>query len=68
MVSVEETRLHDRTYHPRPAGRSFYVVTCPFCDCETEARAWSLAGSGKRCGGDCGAIHHWYGTTKGPSR
>lgn len=37
----------------RPAGRSTVTVRCPFCDCETEARLWSLAGSGKRC--ECGA-------------
>lgn len=56
-----EHRLHEREYHPAPAGRSTYVVTCPFCDTDTEARAWSLAGSGKRC--ECGALHSWYGTT-----
>lgn len=31
-------------------------VECPFCERVTQARAWSLAGSGKRCAGDCGAV------------
>lgn len=40
--------------HRRPLGRSTVVIRCAFCGVETEARAWSLAGSGKRC--DCGAV------------
>ena len=55
-------RLHERDYHPAPEGRSYYVVTCPFCGCDVEARAWSLAGSGKRC--ECGAVHTWYGSRR----
>lgn len=39
-----------------PAGRSTVTVCCPYCDCETEARLWSLAGSGKKC--ECGAIFY----------
>lgn len=50
---VSETR--------RPAGRSTVSVRCPFCDCVTEARLWSLAGSGKRC--DCGAVLRRYNAT-----
>lgn len=61
-----DSRLHERTYHPRSAGRSTYTIVCPFCGVETEVRAWSLAGSGKRC--DCGALHNWYGTNKETSR
>lgn len=40
----------------RPRGGSYAIIECPFCGCETEARLWSLAGSGKRCSG-CGAVH-----------
>lgn len=40
----------------QPAGRTTVDVECPFCGCVTQARAWSLAGSGKRCAGDCGAL------------
>ena len=38
------------------AGRTTVDVECPFCQCVTQARAWSLAGSGKRCDGGCGAL------------
>ena len=40
----------------RPAGRSTVTLRCPHCDTVTEARLWSLAGSGKRC--ECGARFH----------
>jgi len=33
-------------------------IKCPFCECITEAYAWSLAGSGKRCN-NCEAIHRY---------
>lgn len=39
----------------RPSGKSYADIECPFCGCVTQARLWSLAGSGKRC--DCGAVH-----------
>jgi hypothetical protein len=43
----------------QPAGRTTVDIECPFCGCVTQARAWSLAGSGKRCSGDeCGALLH----------
>ena len=45
----------------RPAGRSTVTVRCPFCEVETEARLWSLAGSGKRC--ECGALLKRYNAT-----
>lgn len=61
-MSDEEFRLHERAYSAAPAGRSTYTVTCPFCNTDTEVRAWALAGSGKKC--ECGALHTWYGTTK----
>lgn len=38
----------------RPAGRSTVTVICPFCNCQVEARLWSISGSGKKC--DCGAV------------
>ena len=34
-------------------------IRCPFCESVTEAYAWSLAGSGKRCNG-CSAVHRYY--------
>lgn len=40
----------------RPAGRSTVTLRCPHCDTVTEARLWSLAGSGKRC--ECGATFY----------
>lgn len=38
----------------RANGRSTVDVQCPFCDTATQARLWSLSGSGKRC--ECGAV------------
>jgi hypothetical protein len=66
MSTVEEFRLHERTYYPAPAGRTYYLIVCPFCGCSIEVRAWSLGGSGKRC--ECGALHSWYGTHKKRTR
>ena len=41
-------------------GRSTVFVTCPFCGRKTEAYAWSLAGSGKRCPNpECRAHLYW---------
>jgi len=36
-------------------GRSTMDIECPFCGAVTTAYKWSLAGSGKKCGG--GAKH-----------
>lgn len=41
-------------------GTSSIDIECPFCQTNTTAYIWSLAGSGKKCPG-CGAIHHWQG-------
>lgn len=60
---MSEFRLHERAYQPAAAGRSFYTVECPFCGVAVQARAWSLAGSGKRC--ECGAVHTWKGSRRG---
>lgn len=54
----EESRIHDRTQISSSVGRTVLAITCPFCHTITEAYAWSLAGSGKRC--ECGAIHHYH--------
>ena len=64
-MSAEVRRIESRFYRivsesRRERGMSTRVVECPFCGCHTEARLWSLAGSGKRC--DCGALFGWMGT------
>ena len=33
-------------------------IKCPWCESVTEAYAWSLAGSGKRCN-NCAAVHRY---------
>lgn len=33
-------------------------IKCPWCESVTEAYAWSLAGSGKRCS-NCTAVHRY---------
>jgi hypothetical protein len=43
-------------YHPRPNGRSFWRIVCPFGGETFEAYAWSLSGGGKVC--PCG---HMFG-------
>lgn len=52
--------VHEREYFPGPSGKSYYIVTCPECNRDVKAFAWSLAGRGERC--ECGALHHWTGT------
>lgn len=52
---MAETRLADVVdRQPAMNGRSTVAIRCPFCGCVTEARVWSLAGSGKRC--ECGVL------------
>lgn len=34
-------------------GGSTIGIECPFCGKETTAYLWSLAGSGKKCEGNC---------------
>ena len=53
-MSTETRMARVLERRPRPAGRSTISIECPFCGCSTEARTWSLAGSGKRC--ECGAL------------
>ncbi len=40
-------------YERKPNGRSTVTLLCPYCDNETKAVIWSLAGTGKLC--SCGA-------------
>ena len=40
------------------AMRKVIGIKCPWCESITEAYAWSLAGSGKRCNG-CSAVHRY---------
>lgn len=57
----DESRLCETVGVNRAAaGRSTASIRCPFCDCVSEARLWSLAGSGKRC--DCGAVFRGSGS------
>ncbi|MBN9208157.1 MAG: hypothetical protein J0H96_05765 [Microbacterium ginsengisoli] len=55
-MSIEIRFARTLRTDPQPAGRTTVDVECPFCECVTQARAWSLAGSGKRCAGGCGAV------------
>lgn len=54
---MEDSRFHDRTTISSKVGRTVLAITCPYCHTTTEAYAWSLAGTGKRC--ECGAVHHY---------
>lgn len=50
--TVNETKYIKRKdcyYYSRPNGKSYYEMTCPFCNSEIEAQAWSLASVGKKC-------------------
>jgi len=52
------------TYDVRANGHTSVLMRCPFCQSTVEARTWSLAGGGKRCGcgaimGSAGTAHHW---------
>ena len=51
--TVNETTKYikrkDCYYYSRPNGKSYYEMTCPFCNSEIEAQAWSLASQGKKC-------------------
>ena len=55
--------IQERKYTYRPGasemGRSYIYIRCPFCEAETKAYIWSLAGSGKKCQ-NCNAIHRWH--------
>lgn len=58
-----ERRQHQVRDGRSGIGRTTVIITCPFCNADIEAYAWSLAGSGKRC--TCGALHGSRGTSIG---
>ena len=62
MRQIESRFYRTVSESRRERGMSSRVIECPFCGCYTEARLWSLAGSGKRC--DCGATFDWLGTAR----
>lgn len=55
-----ERREHQRTSTSSLMGKSFYYITCPFCEYVCKAYVWSVAGHGKRCP-QCQAMHHHRG-------
>lgn len=40
----------------KPPSSNYSICRCPFCQQETRAYWWSLAGGGKKCG--CGAKYY----------
>ncbi|MGH7240983.1 MAG: hypothetical protein ACREGB_01665 [Candidatus Saccharimonadales bacterium] len=42
-----------------PNGRSYRVISCPFCESSVVAYIWSLSGGGKRC--HCKVMFDAYG-------
>ncbi len=61
-IPKNEAEMRDVVIRPGRSefGRSTVRVTCPFCGHVTEAYAWSLAGSGKRCSNnECQAYLGW---------
>lgn len=56
-----ERREHERSGVNSAAGRSYYYITCPFCNASVKTYVWSIAGGGKRC--PCGALHTSLGAT-----
>lgn len=54
----------DKDYKGRSEhGRSTVILTCPWCNTETEAYIWSLSGGGKKCDG-CPSVHGSIGTSE----
>ena len=50
--TINETKyikVKDCLYYSRPNGGSFYKITCPFCNFQNIAYAWSLTSVGKKC-------------------
>lgn len=62
-VDQVERRRHEQRPGRAAMGRSTVIITCPFCNADIEAYAWSLAGGGKRC--TCGVLHGWGGMSLG---
>lgn len=59
IVNGYEVRRYEKTNNFPRMGRTYFYLTCPFCDRELKVYPWSLAGSGRRC--PCGAKHGWWG-------
>lgn len=49
MNETKYIKIKDCNYYSKPDGRSFYDITCPFCNSQIRAYAWSLSGVGKKC-------------------
>lgn len=49
MNETKYIKIKDCNYYSRPDGRSFYNITCPFCNSQIRAYGWSLSGVGKKC-------------------
>ncbi|AUR90148.1 hypothetical protein NVP1138O_25 [Vibrio phage 1.138.O._10N.261.48.A1] len=53
MKKVLERGLCESMGRTSEHGNSTIDLLCPFCGKITEAFIWSLAGSGKKCAGNC---------------
>jgi len=61
-LKLTETRKYAAGAYDSRHGKSTIDLTCPFCDADTTAYVWSLAGGGKRCANeDCGALFGSWG-------
>lgn len=49
MNETKYVKIKDCNYYSREEGRSFYNITCPFCNSKIRAYARSLSGVGKKC-------------------
>ena len=49
MNETKYIKIKDCNYYSRENGRSYYRITCPFCNFQITAYAWSLSGVGKKC-------------------
>lgn len=49
MNETKYIKIKDCNYYLRENGRSYYRITCPFCNFQITAYAWSLSGVGKKC-------------------
>lgn len=49
MNETKYIKIKDCNYYSKPNGGSFYKITCPFCNSDIIAYAWSLSSIGKKC-------------------
>lgn len=49
MNETKYIKIKDCNYYSRENGRSYYRITCPFCNFQITAYAWSLSGVDKKC-------------------